>query len=67
MDSASRIETSLSPPAPANQPEVELRASAKIAGERRERDRLRTAWTAVFVAYAGAAVPLLGWAVAHAL
>jgi hypothetical protein len=67
MDSASRIETSLSPPALASEAGIELRAPVGIAGERRERDRLRTAWTAVFVAYAGAAVPLLGWAVAHAL
>jgi hypothetical protein len=34
--------------------------------ERRSRDRLSIAWTAIFAAYAAAVVPLLAWATVHA-
>ncbi len=67
MDSAGRIEAQPLSPVVWDRPGNERRAPVKVVGRRRERDWLKTAWTAAFVAYAGAVVPLVGWAIAHAV
>jgi hypothetical protein len=67
MESAAHIEARPLSPVVRDQPGDERRAPVKVVGKRGEHDWLRTAWTAVFVAYAGAVVPLVGWAIAHAL
>jgi hypothetical protein len=43
-----------------------LRAPAKVVRDRRGRDWLSTAWTAMFVVYAVAVLPILGIAIFQA-
>jgi hypothetical protein len=68
MDSYSRFV--IRPPsatATPDQPLVELRAPVKVTTDRRERNPLSIAWTAIFCVYCAAVLPLLGWAVVQAL
>jgi hypothetical protein len=68
MSSTGRIyEQPLSDLVAPSAPDVDLRAPAKVAGERRGRDWLSAGWTALFAGYAAAVVPLLGWAIVQAL
>jgi hypothetical protein len=43
-----------------------LDAPVRIARERPRRDWLSLAWTAIFVIYCAAVLPLLGWAIVQA-
>ena len=50
-----------------SQPGLELRAPEGSAGRTHRRDWLSLSWTAMLVAYAAAAVPLIGGAIVQAL
>jgi hypothetical protein len=47
-------------------PHLELPAPVEAGRERRERNWLGAAWSAIFVIYCAAVLPLLGWAIVQA-
>jgi hypothetical protein len=66
MNSTRRGSVQRPPPSLSDRNDRGVDGPGRVAGERRRRDWLSIAWTAIFLVYCMAVLPLLGWAIVQA-